>query len=139
MRYFWKALISNTLSAGGKTIQFDPVGGGRGVIATDDPEIIAVLEPRATARVGGVRELTEAEYAEEVKKKSGTSLPRKSPERQAIQGPALGSSLLQPAESAAAAASDPDAPAPEPVKKQEPLAPDQLPVAGPTVQRIGRR
>jgi hypothetical protein len=137
MRYFWKGLISNTISAAGKTIQFDPVGAGRGVIATEDPGVIALLDHKAKNRQGGIRELTLEEYTEEVKKKSGTSLPPKPQERQAIQAEVFGSNLspsLLAAEAEAAAE-----PKPNVEEQKQPLQPEVLPVSGPTVAKIGRR
>lgn len=79
MRYFSKALVSNTISAAGKTIPFIEVSGGAGVIATEDNAIIEALELRIRERRGGIVEITNEQYDEELKKKNASpSLPPRS-------------------------------------------------------------
>lgn len=76
MRYFIKAMIANAISLpSGKTIPFEHITSGYGVVATDDPEAVAALEIRIKERRGGISELTEEAYNEELKKKNASASP----------------------------------------------------------------
>lgn len=120
MRYFSKALVSNTISAGGQLIPFTEVAGGAGVIATEDKAIIDALELRIRERRGGIYELTEEQYNEELKKKNASpSLPPRSV-RQGISV----ADLSVPTSNAPAAEAASEA---KPVKKVDPVSEQPAP------------
>lgn len=63
-------------SPGGKPIKFDTLNFAKGYLATDDPEIIRELSALATAKKGGIEEITAAQYeANYVKKKPSSGPP----------------------------------------------------------------
>ena len=85
MRYFGKALVSNTILVGGRVIPFIEIAGGFGVVATEDQGFIDALELRIRERRGGISELTQEQYDEELKKKSALpSLPPSQSQRRGI-------------------------------------------------------
>ncbi len=131
MRYFGKALITNAITVeDGRTIPFIHVGGGVGIIATEDPAFIAALDERIEQRRGGVYPLTKEDYDEEVKKKTA------SPSRPLSQ--------MRAVISASALTRSPSAPAAEVVQEQpQESAPDDRPhppaASKPTVGRPKRK
>lgn len=117
MRYYGKALITNAITVeDGRTIPFIHVGGGVGVIATEDPAFIAALDERIEQRRGGVYSLTKETYDEEVKKKTASPLRPLSQERAVISASALRRTPSAPV----AAAQEPQ---PEPVQDDRPQPP----------------
>lgn len=119
MRYFGKALVSNTISViDGRRIPFVEIGGGNGVIATDDAVFLSALETRIREKRGGVWEMSESDYSEALKKKTAQTSPQESQLRSGISPQEL--SKLSPRQS------DPAAEAPaaseRPAVAQQPAA-----------------
>lgn len=65
LQYFQKELVSNPFMVAGKTVQFEVLGGNRGVIAlnpeTDGP-LVDALNKAAAKRRGGVIKITSEQY-----------------------------------------------------------------------------
>lgn len=131
MRYFSKALVSNTISAAGKNIPFIEVAAGAGVIATEDQSFIEALDIRIRERRGGIYELTKEQYDEELKKKNDSpSLPPRS----VRQGISL-ADLSVPTSNAPAVEEVSEA---KPVKKIDPVSEPSVPADPPAVTATTR-
>ena len=78
MKYYYKAIAANTIYVKGigGNVPFEDAGGGAGILATENVDIVAALTERITKRVGGVYPIT-AERYEELKKKLSGSQPKK--------------------------------------------------------------
>jgi hypothetical protein len=91
--HFSKEILSNPVMVEGNGIAFEPIGGGRGLLALDpnDPgqaKIIAALNEFDKRGVGGVTKITATEYAEKKSLPPVTPLGRQRERlRVAIRGP----------------------------------------------------
>ncbi len=89
MNYYLKELISNKLwlRATGAPITFEPVGDDQGVLATDNPVIIAELDQAIARHIGGVSVIDQEQY-DNFKKKAlaNPSLLNSLRDRAAISG-----------------------------------------------------
>ena len=76
--HFQKEILSNPVIVNGKGVEFEPIGGGTGLIELnqgdpDQSKIITALDDFAKRGVAGVSKITAAEYAE--KKSLPPALP----------------------------------------------------------------
>ena len=83
--YFQKSLIATRLYGVRVPITWEPAGDGDGVLATSDSAVITALRAKIVAKVGGVKEITKAQYDA----KKAEPVP---PKRHVTQDPAF----LQP-------------------------------------------
>ena len=88
MKYYHKEIVSNEARLGdGRPLGVEPLGDGDGILKTDDQALIDLIKPLVDARVGGIREITEAEY-KEFSKKKGDLPPRRQQQRRMSDPPA---------------------------------------------------
>lgn len=115
MKFYKKELVSNKLGLpGGRAVRFEVIGvSDTGILATEDPGLIAELDKAAASHRGGVVELTEAQYQELKKNPPGERSRIRSLNSQSIR-----QLLNRPRQNAVPAAA---------AKAQEPSAPMEVP------------
>lgn len=141
MRYFGKSLVYNTIQAAdGRTIPFIEGAAGIGLLATEDPVFIAALDLRITEKRGGIWEMTQEKYDEELKKKSALPSLLQSPIRQGLTLAAVqAQAQLQQDAPAAAVVSAPEKTVTKSAQAPaSPQVPDDSKISKPTVGKVKR-
>jgi hypothetical protein len=138
MRYFGKSLVYNTIQAAdGRTIPFIEGAAGIGLLATEDAVFIAELELRIREKRGGIWEMTQEVYDEELKKKNASQSLQPSLTRQGLTLAVVqAQAQLQSGDPAAAAA--PASDKPKQTDQTPSASPDEVKVSKPTVGKLKR-
>ena len=78
MDFFYKELVSNAARlSDGREAYFEPIGNDNGILATDDPGLIRMLNELIAGHRGGVVRIDKEQYDELLKKKPDGPLPSK--------------------------------------------------------------
>lgn len=138
MRYFGKSLVYNTIQAAdGRTIPFIEGAAGIGLLATEDAVFIAELELRIREKRGGIWEMTQEVYDEELKKKNASQSLQPSLTRQGLTLAVVqAQAQLQSGDPAAAVA--PASDKPKQADQTPSASPDEVKVSKPTVGKLKR-
>jgi hypothetical protein len=138
MRYFGKSLVYNTIQAAdGRTVPFIEGAAGIGLLVTEDAVFIAELELRIREKRGGIWEMTQEIYDEELKKKNASQSLQPSLTRQGLTLAVVqAQAQLQSGDPAAAAA--PASEKPKQADQTPPTSPDEVKVSKPTVGKLKR-
>ena len=138
MRYFGKSLVYNTIQAAdGRTVPFIEGAAGIGLLATEDAVFIAELELRIREKRGGIWEMTQEVYDEELKKKNASQSLQPSLTRQGLTLAVVqAQAQLQSGDPAAAVA--PASNKPKQADQTPAASPDEVKVSKPTVGKLKR-
>ncbi len=138
MRYFGKSLVYNTIQAAdGRTVPFIEGAAGIGILATEDAVFIAELELRIREKRGGIWEMTQEIYDEELKKKNASQSLQPSLTRQGLTLAVVqAQAQLQSGDPAAAVA--PASNKPKQADQTPAASPDEVKVSKPTVGKLKR-
>jgi hypothetical protein len=138
MRYFGKSLVYNTIQASdGRTVPFIEGAAGIGLLATEDAVFIAELELRIREKRGGIWEMTQEVYDEELKKKNASQSLQPSLTRQGLTLAAVqAQAQLQSGDPAAAVV--PASDKPKQADQTPSTSPDEVKVSKPTVGKLKR-
>jgi len=138
MRYFGKSLVYNTIQAAdGRTVPFIEGAAGIGILATEDAVFIAELELRIREKRGGIWEMTQEIYDEELKKKNASQSLQPSLTRQGLTLAVVqAQAQLQSGDPAAAVA--PASNNPKQADQTPAASPDEVKVSKPTVGKLKR-
>jgi hypothetical protein len=138
MRHFGKSLVYNTIQAAdGRTVPFIEGAAGIGILATEDAVFIAELELRIREKRGGIWEMTQEIYDEELKKKNASQSLQPSLTRQGLTLAVVqAQAQLQSGDPAAAVA--PASNKPKQADQTPAASPDEVKVSKPTVGKLKR-